>query len=157
MTGYALLALSYCRPKVITRQSGSDCWPQAWRSPSRAGRRLAAMARSDSRRRLAREGLLTTFPSAELKPVWRAEIASGYCGPTVADGRVYVTDRLIEPEQVERVHCFDEQTGKREWTYEYDCAYAIGYPAGPRAAVEIDDGRAYALGATGRLSLLRRG
>jgi hypothetical protein len=47
---------------------------------------------------------------------------------------VYVTDRLTEPRDVERVHCFDWQSGRRLWTFTYDCPYrSVGYTAGPRA------------------------
>jgi outer membrane protein assembly factor BamB len=70
----------------------------------------------------------------------------------VADGRVYVTDRVMEPKQIERVHCFDSKTGEKVWSYEYDCTYkGVGYEAGPRASVTIDDGRAFSLGAMGHL------
>ena len=58
----------------------------------------------------------------------------------------------MEPKQIERVHCFDEQTGNNLWTHDYDCAYSgVGYEAGPRASVSIDEGRAYALGSMGHL------
>ncbi len=83
---------------------------------------------------------------------WRAKIGSGYSGPTVADGRVFVTDRLVEPEQVERVHAFDANSGKNLWTHSYDCPYEnVGYTAGPRASVTVDDDRAYSLGTMGHL------
>ena len=35
-----------------------------------------------------------------------------------ADGRVYVTDRVVEPKQIERVHCFDAKTGKPYWKHD---------------------------------------
>jgi outer membrane protein assembly factor BamB len=114
----------------------ADDWPQ-WRGPTRDG--------------VWREtGLVDRFASAELTPRWRVPISAGYSGPTVADGRVYVTDRVAEPKQIERVHCFDWKTGERIWSHSYDCVYRdIGYTAGPRAAVTISDGRAYSLGAMG--------
>lgn len=116
----------------------ADDWPQ-WRGPSRDG--------------WWREtGLVDHFAGPELKIKWQADIASGYSGPTVAAGRVYVTDRLVEPKQTERVHCFDEQTGKPVWKFEYPCEYIeVGYTAGPRASVTIDGGRAYSLGTMGNL------
>ena len=81
--------------------------------------------------------------------------APATAGRPIADGRVFVTDRLVEPKQVERVHCFDWKTGHELWTHVYDCRYSgVGYEAGPRAAVTIDDGRAYALGAMGNLHCL---
>lgn len=114
----------------------ADDWPQ-WRGPKRDG--------------VWREtGVVERFESAEIKPLWRVPISSGYSGPTVADGRVYVTDRVTEPNQMERVLCFDWKSGKKIWSHAYDCVYHdIGYTAGPRASVTIDGGRAYSLGAMG--------
>jgi len=116
----------------------ADEWPQ-WRGPQRDG--------------VWREtGVLQKFPDKQLKLRWRAPIAAGYSGPTVADGRVFVTDRVTEPNQIERVHAFDWQTGKLLWTHSYPCPYVgVGYSAGPRASVSIDQGRAYSLGAMGHL------
>jgi outer membrane protein assembly factor BamB len=121
--------------------AAADDWPQ-WRGPNRDG-----VWKED--------GLVERFASDELKIRWRAPISSGYNGPTVADGRVFVTDRVAEPDQVERVHAFDWQTGKPLWTHSYACPYEnVSYTAGPRASVTIDAGRAYALGTMGHLSCL---
>ncbi len=113
----------------------ADDWPQ-WRGPMRDG------AWRES-------GIVERFDKPRIKPVWTAEIAGGYCGPTVADGLVYVMDRLVSPKQTERIHCFDAKTGEKKWTHEYPRDYRIDYDAGPRASVTIDDGRAYALGSMG--------
>lgn len=116
---------------------GAD-WPQ-WRGPNRDG----VWHESD---------LIERFDGPELTPLWRVEIGSGYCGPTVAKGRVYVTDRVIKPKQVERVHCFDARTGQRVWEHAYQCKYRnVSYDAGPRASVLVNDGRAYSLGTMGHL------
>ncbi len=116
----------------------ADDWPQ-WRGVNRDG--------------VWKEtGLLEKFDSAEIKIRWRAPIANGYSGPTVANGRVYVMDRVVEPKEQERVHCFDWKTGQVIWSHAYDCVYkGVGYPNGPRASVTIDDGRAYSLGSMGHL------
>ncbi|HEX7375853.1 MAG TPA: PQQ-binding-like beta-propeller repeat protein [Pirellulales bacterium] len=116
----------------------ADDWPQ-WRGPARDG--------------VWREtGVVERFKEPELRPRWRAPISSGYSGPTVAAGRVYVTDRVEEPKQIERVHCFDWRTGKKLWSHAYNCPYRnISFTAGPRASVTIDDGRAYAMGSMGHL------
>ena len=101
-------------------------------------------------------GVVTELPeSPNIK--WRAPIGSGYTGPTVANGRVYVMDRLTEPEQTERILCFNATNGDVIWKREYPCKYRIGYTAGPRASVTIDDGKAYALGAMGQLTCLDAG
>ena len=119
----------------------ADDWPQ-WRGPRRDGT-------------WNEKDIVEKFPDRQLKLRWRQPIGAGYSGPTVADGRVFVTDREVEPKQVERIHCFDWQTGKPLWTHEYECRYRnVGYEAGPRAAVSLDGGRAYALGAMGHLHCL---
>lgn len=54
----------------------------------------------------------------------------------------------------ERIHCLDAATGKEIWKHEYDCPYAISYPAGPRATPTVADGKVYVLGAEGHLHCL---
>ncbi len=99
-------------------------------------------------------GIIEGFDSEEIPLKWSVPIGPGYSGPTVANGKVYVTDRKEEPNEVERVLCFDEQTGKQIWEYTYNCIYAVGYPAGPRASVVINNGKAYSLGTMGNLFCL---
>lgn len=114
-----------------------DDWPQ-WRGPQSDG--------------VWREtGIVEKFAGDSVPIVWRQPIGSGYTGPTVAQGRVYVMDRITKPKAIERVLCFDEKTGQPLWSHTYGAEYGrIGYPAGPRACVTIHEGRAYSLGATGR-------
>lgn len=131
----ALLILS----AGITR---AEDWPQ-WRGPQRDG--------------VWREtGIAEKLPAGNMPIKWRAKINAGYTGPTVAAGKVYVMDRVADRNNPqERVLCFDERTGAELWSIAYPCLYGrVGYPAGPRACVTIDSGRAYALGATGWLHCL---
>ena len=123
---------------LATRIADADDWPQ-WRGPTRDG--------------VWREtGVIEKFSSPRLEAVWRAEISSGYSGPSVADGRVFITDRMVEPKQIERVHCFDAGNGTKLWSHTYDCEYrGVGYEAGPRASVLVDGSRAYSLGSMGNL------
>ena len=135
--GWLLLVFVAVDAQIVA----ADDWPQ-WRGPNRDG-----VWKED--------GLLDKFAASELKIRWRQPIGSGYSGPTVAGGRVYVTDRLVEPKQVERVLCFDEKTGEPIWSHSYDCPYVnVGYTAGPRASVTIDEGRAFSLGTMGHLLAL---
>lgn len=126
---------------LLASSAVADEWPQ-WRGPQRDG--------------VWREtGLVEKFSGPRLKRRWTSKIGSGYSGPTVAGGKVYVTDRLLEPVQVERIHCFDWENGKPLWNYVYPCVYrGVGYEAGPRASVTIDEGLAYSLGAMGHLNCL---
>ena len=119
----------------------ADDWPQ-WRGIDRDGI-------------WEESGIVESFDSERLEPVWSTPVGSGYSGPTVSNGRVYLTSRLEEPEQVEQIHCVDEKTGKEIWKFVYPCRYReLSYPLGPRAAVAINDGKAYALGAMGHLHCL---
>ncbi len=123
---------------LVAVSARADEWPQ-WRGPNRDG--------------VWREtGLVDKFAGDQLKIRWRRPLGSGYSGPTVAGGRVFVTDRVLEPDQIERVHCFDWKSGEPLWTYSYDCPYVnVGYTAGPRASVSLDGDRAYSLGTMGHL------
>ena len=68
-------------------------------------------------------GIIEKFDSEIIEQKWSVPIGSGYSGPTVANGKVYVTDLIEKPNQTEGVHCFDEQTGEKIWEFRYDCPY----------------------------------
>ena len=118
----------------------ADDWPQ-WRGPNRDG--------------IWREsGILETIPPSGLPVRWRAKVGSGYAGPAVAQGRVFVTDHVFDPE-VERVLCFDETTGQQLWVHSYPCDYRdMEYGNGPRATPTVHDGRVYTLGTQGHVVCL---
>lgn len=126
---------------IIVSTALADDWPQ-WRGPQADG--------------VWREsGIIDTLPDSALTARWRVPIAAGYSSPTVAEGRVYVMDRLTKPEQTERIHCFDAKTGTSLWSYAYPRDYRdVGYTAGPRTSVVVHDGLAYALGTMGDLHVL---
>ena len=116
----------------------ADDWPQ-WRGPTGDG--------------VWREtNIVDSLPEKQIPRRWSAPISSGYSGPTVADGRVFITDRVAKPKQIERIHCFAWDSGKPLWSHEYESPYRnVSYPAGPRASVVVRDGLAYVLGTMGRL------
>lgn len=134
--------------------ASADDWPQ-WGGPKRDG--------------VWREsGILTQFPAAGPKIVWRTPVHLGYAGPAVASGKVFVTDWRLEPGQkiadnpfardrakgIERVLCLDAATGQQLWKHEYPVEYSISYAAGPRATPTVDGDRVYTLGAMGDLFCL---
>jgi outer membrane protein assembly factor BamB len=103
-------------------------------------------------------GIVETLPAVDpgtgmLPRVWTAKIGAGYAGPAVADGRVFVTDRLAD-DNLERALCFDADTGKELWKHEYEAPYSVSYPLGPRATPTVDADRVYVLGAEGHLFCL---
>jgi outer membrane protein assembly factor BamB len=113
-------------------------------------------------------GIMERFPTQGPPIRWRARIGSGYAGPVVAKGRVYVMDRVLAQEASkpsdpfqrgsitggERVLCLNEADGKILWQHQYDCAYTVSYPAGPRVAPLVSDGKVFTLGAEGSLYCL---
>ena len=132
-----LFFILFVMAMIQTQLVSADEWSQ-WRGENREGT-------------WKESGIIEKFEAEQIPIRWRVPISSGYSGPAVADGRVYVTDRLTKPKQVERVHCFDWETGEQLWSYTYDAVYRIDYTAGPRANVTIHDGLAYTLGAMGHL------
>jgi outer membrane protein assembly factor BamB len=113
-------------------------------------------------------GIVDKFPSGGPTIKWRTPIEAGYAGPAVANGKVYVTDRVIakgttnpkdqmsrtETPGTERVICLNEADGKVLWDRSYNCPYSIAYPLGPRTTPIVQDGKVYTLGAEGNLVCL---
>lgn len=96
-----------------------------------------------------------SLDASDLKKMWEVPISQGYCGPTVANGKVYLMDYVGESVKSERVLCFDAGTGDLIWTHEYERPYSmVGYPTGPRASVLIDENRVYSFGTMGNLYCL---
>ena len=119
----------------------AEDWAQ-WRGKDRAGT-------------WTETGTVETLTLEKLKTLWRQPISAGYSGPTVANGKVYVSGRNEKPTQIETIYCFDAKSGRPLWDIAYPATYTVGYTAGPRASITIDEGRAYALGAMGMLHCLK--
>jgi outer membrane protein assembly factor BamB len=139
---------------ILSSSVYADDWPQ-WLGPQRD-----AIWRES--------GILDKFPAGGPKVRWRTPIGAGYSGPTVANGRIYITDRVLAeglkaPKNgfpkvrlagKERVLCLNENNGELLWKHEYDCTYKVSYADGPRTTPLVHDGRVYTLGAMGNLLCL---
>jgi outer membrane protein assembly factor BamB len=140
------LALSMC----VATVSAED-WPQ-WLGPKRDG--------------VWREtGIVDKFSDGGPKVLWRQPCGPGYSSPTVANGKLYLTDFVAATGEKlpdggftksrtvgqERLTCRDAATGKEEWSAGYPVAYTISYPGGPRVMPTVDGDRVYTLGAMGDL------
>ena len=136
---------------LAAADSGTHDWPQ-WLGPQRDG--------------VWREtGLLEKFPAGGPPVRWRTPIGSGYSGPAVANGRVFVMDRILAKSPGEnfqrgvipgneRVLCLNAADGKILWQHEYECPYDVSYPAGPRVTPVVRDGKVFTVGAEGNLFCL---
>ena len=130
----------------------ADDWPQ-WLGPKR-----------DDIWRETR--IVEKFPASGPTTKWRTDIGAGYSGPAVANGKIYVMDRIV-PESApkpksafdasqipgsERLLCINEADGKLLWKQEYDCPYNVSYAAGPRTTPLVSGRTVYAMGTMGNLT-----
>ena len=137
--GLAVLATAVLAPGLA-----AEDWPQ-WRGADR----LAVWHET---------GIVEELPD-ELQVAWRTPLRSGYSGPAVADGRIFITDWMEDPDSrtldgTERALALDEETGEVLWTHEWQTSYrmlSIAYAIGPRATPTVDGDRVYVVGGTGRL------
>jgi outer membrane protein assembly factor BamB len=122
----------------------AEDWPE-WRGKGRVG------VWNES-------GILDRFPEKGLTVLWRTPIKSGYAGPAVAAGRVFVTDfeSSTGSRGKERAICLDEKSGKILWTRSWEANYGgMMYPYGPRATPTVDGDQIYVVGAAGKLLCLK--
>ena len=132
---------------ALAAPASADDWPQ-WRGAERLGA-------------WTETGIVEELPE-KLKVTWRVPINSGFSGPAVDAGRVYIIDWAEDPESrtmdgTERVLALDEQTGEILWVREWLASYRMlmgSYAVGPRATPTVDDDRVYVVGAAGDLLCL---
>ena len=145
MRRFATVALVAAGVVFGATHAQADDWPQ-WRGTDR----LAVWSET---------GIVDRFPDSGLKVAWRTPVRSGFAGPAVADGRVFVLDWREDPESrtldgTERLVALDEETGAVLWTHEWATSYRMlqaSYAIGPRATPTVDGDRVYAVGASGAL------
>lgn len=95
--------------------------------------------------------VLTAWPAGGLTPVWKQPIGVGYASFVVADGRAYTIEQRRRQEVVA---AYDVSNGRELWKQGWNAEYADSTGDGPRATPTWEDGRIYALGATGELRCL---
>jgi outer membrane protein assembly factor BamB len=93
----------------------------------------------------------TQWPADGLKPIWKQPIGVGYASFVVADGRAYTIEQR---RRQEFVTAYDVETGREAWAQGWNAEYSDSTGDGPRATPTWDNGKIYALGATGELRCL---
>jgi outer membrane protein assembly factor BamB len=93
-------------------------------------------------------GLLRSWPTNGPARLWTAEIGPGYGGPSVADGRVYVLDRVGQ--SGDALRCLDLEDGGELWRYDYDAPGELSHH-GSRSTPTVEGDRVYTLGPFGDL------
>lgn len=107
-------------------------WPQ-WLGPTRNAHAGAG------------EKLLDKIP-ADLTPVFKIEIGTGFSSPVVAGDKLVYVDGV---DQEEVAHCFDLKTRKEIWKQAFASKYTDEWGAGTRATPLIDGNRVYAQSCNG--------
>ena len=140
------LAVAGCVLLMAPAAFAND-WPE-WRGTGRAGV-------------WSETGIVQELP-VELMVKWRVSVNSGFSGPAVVDGRVFITDWAEDPasrtmDGTERAIALDEETGEILWIREWPTSYRmlmVSYAIGPRATPTVDGDRVYVVGAAGDLYCL---
>lgn len=93
----------------------------------------------------------TNWPANGLSALWKQPIGLGFASFAIADGRAYTIEQRRGEEVVA---AYDLNNGRQMWTQSWKAQYTDSTGDGPRATPTWDQGRIYALGATGELRCL---
>lgn len=94
----------------------------------------------------------TSWSSEGLKPAWKQPVGGGWASFVIADNVAYTIEQR---RQQEVVAAYDIRTGRELWTQGWNAEFKESMGGdGPRATPTWDDGKIYALGATGELRCL---
>ncbi len=118
--------------------TSANDWPN-WRGPNHDG----FSTESD---------VLTEWPKDGPRALWEQPTGKGFGSVAVADGRVYL---LFQQDKNEAVLCWDAESGKERWRFEYECDYRNSYGDGPRSTPSVDGEFVYTVGAKGNMHCLK--
>jgi len=93
----------------------------------------------------------TNWPASGLPILWKQPVGVGHASFVVADGKAYTIEQRRNQEVVA---AYDINNGRELWTQKWSAEYSDSTGDGPRATPTWDQGRIYALGATGELRCL---
>ena len=93
----------------------------------------------------------TAWPANGLPVLWKQPVGVGHASFAVADGKAYTIEQRRAQEVVA---AYDLGSGREIWTQKWNAEFRDSTGDGPRATPTWDQGRIYALGATGELRCL---
>lgn len=126
--------------------------PGATNEAAHAGRNYWTNFRGPNRDgRYEEMEVLTAWPAQGPPLIWKQPVGIGYASFVVADGRAYTIEQRRGKETAA---AYDVGTGREVWTQSWNAEYKDSTGDGPRSTPTWDDGRLYALGATGELRCL---
>lgn len=96
--------------------------------------------------------ILTEWPAKGLAELWRRPVGGGYASVTVAQARIYTIEQRRDEEVAA---AYDFATGRELWGSRWKAFFQESMGGdGPRATPTWDEGRVYALGASGEFRCL---
>lgn len=95
--------------------------------------------------------IATNWPANGLPVLWKQPVGVGHASFAVAEGNAYTIEQRRGEEVVV---AYDLMSGRELWTQKWSAEFNDSTGDGPRATPTWDQGRIYALGATGELRCL---
>jgi outer membrane protein assembly factor BamB len=93
----------------------------------------------------------TSWPANGLPVLWKQPVGVGHASFAIADNKAYTIEQRRNQEVAV---AYDLGTGRELWTQKWNAEFRDSTGDGPRATPTWDQGRIYALGATGELRCL---
>ncbi len=125
----------------ISSPNAGDYWSD-FRGPGRAGI-------------YDQQPINTNWQAKRPPEVWRQKIGGGYASMVVAQGKVYTIEQRRDKEVVA---AYNFETGRQVWEHAWTARFVESLGGdGPRATPTWNDGKIYALGASGDLYCLDAG
>ena len=144
-------------PAPTTATASPSPSPSATASPGQAATPLTARNYWTSLRGPKRDGkydeasVATNWPANGLPVLWKQPVGVGHASFAVADGKAYTIEQRRGQEVVA---AYDVTNGRELWTQKWGAEFTDSTGDGPRATPTWEQGRLYALGATGELRCL---
>ncbi len=96
----------------------------------------------------AEMGILTDWPLEGLQELWRQKVGGGYASFVISNGKIFTIEQRRDHEAVA---AYNLETGQELWVHSWRGEFRESMGGnGPRATPTWDQGRLYALGATGQ-------
>lgn len=141
-------------PSNATQPDGAGVAPASGEAPASLPEWTAW--RGGAGQGIVRRAELPEAWPGRLELAWQGELGTGWSSPVVAEGRVFVTDRI---EGEERTVAWDLETGRRLWATAHPVDFdphAVGrnHGNGPKATPVYHAGKVYSVGIAGWLECL---